>query len=620
MRLLSSPHLCYTTTMNDVIRTKLKELPTSPGVYIMRDESDTVVYVGKATNLKNRVRSYFNAGAHTQKTMALVEKVVDFDYILVASEVDALVLENTLIKKYKPHYNILLKDDKLYPFLRIDLKEDYPQVTVVRRLKADGARYFGPYMIGITTKEMLDLLHAAFPIRLCSHNLAKLPRSHRPCLNYHIGQCLAPCAGLVSREDYHEMMKGVIDFLSGNDKKVQDILTAKMHAAAEKEQFEVALSYKHRLETLDKMIRKQVVALPKDFDLDVWGVAYGAVCDVAAVLSVRGGKVVAADKIPVEVGLDDPDSLESFLYRYYSTHSLNAEEVVLGFDAPQGLEGALRTLSPKVKVIVPIQGLRKQLTDMAVANAQEYLSRSSAMVTRRENMTVGASEQLARTIGHEGRIHRMECYDISHISGTYKVGSMVVFIDGEKDPSRYRYFNIKTVEGNNDFACMQEVLTRRLERLKQGEDDSFAEVPDLLVIDGGIIQVQYALKAMRDEGYLNTSVIGLAKREETIVLRDGKEIKLPHSSLALQLLQRIRDEAHRFAITHHRARRNKATLESRLKEIEGVGDATVGVLYRQFHSFQGISEATMEELLQVPKLPVKTAEAIYKHFHEEEQK
>ena len=235
-------------------------------------------------------------------------------------------------------------------------------------------------------------------------------------------------------------------------------------------------------------------------------------------------------------------------------------------------------------------------------------------------MTVGASEQLARTIGHEGRIHRMECYDISHISGTYKVGSMVVFIDGEKDPSRYRYFNIKTVEGNNDFACMQEVLTRRLERLKAGGDDSFAEVPDLLVIDGGIIQVEYALKAMQAEGYSATSVIGLAKREETIVLRDGKEIKLPHSSLALQLLQRIRDEAHRFAITHHRARRNKATLESRLKEIDGVGDVTVKVLYRQFHSFEGIAGASLEELLATPKLPVKTAQAVYAYFHQDEQK
>ncbi len=606
----------YNRNMNDTIRTKLKELPTSPGVYIMRDESNTVVYVGKATNLKNRVRSYFNAGAHTQKTMALVDKVVDFDYILVASEVDALVLENTLIKKYKPHYNILLKDDKLYPFLRINLKEDFPQVTVVRRLKADGAKYFGPYMIGITTKEMLDLLHAAFPIRNCTHNLAKLPKNHRPCLNYHIGQCLAPCAGLVSKEEYHEMMKGVIDFLSGNDKRVQDILTAKMLSAAEKEQFEVALSYKHRLETLDKMIRKQVVALPKDFDLDVWGVAYGSVCDVAAVLSVRGGKVVAADKIPVEVGLDDPDSMESFLYRYYAQHSLNAEEVVLGFAAPEGLENALKTLSPKVRVVVPIQGLRKQLVDMAINNAQEYLSRSSAMVTRRENMTVGACEQLARTIGFGGRIHRMECYDISHISGTYKVGSMVVFIDGEKDTSCYRYFNIKTVEGNNDFASMQEVLTRRLERLKEGKDDSFGEVPDLLVIDGGIIQVEYALRAMQKEGYVNTAVIGLAKREETIVLRDGSEIKLPHSSLALQLLQRIRDEAHRFAITHHRARRNKATLESRLKEIKGVGDAMVKALYSEFHSFQAISEASVEELQKVPRLSKKTAQAIYDHFHE----
>jgi len=603
--------------MNDTIRLKLKELPTSPGVYIMRDKAGTVVYVGKATNLKNRVRSYFHAGTKTEKTMALVEKVEDFDYIICNSEIDALMLENTLIKKHKPHYNILLKDDKLYPFLRIDLKEDYPQVTVIRRLRADGAKYFGPYMIGITTREMMDLLHTAFPIRYCRHNFAKLPASHRPCLNYHIGQCLAPCVGKVSKEEYRAVIKDVIDFLHGNDKKVQEILTEKMLAASEKEEYEIALSYKNKLDTLEKMIRRQVVALPKDFNLDVWGVAYGAVADVAAVLSVRGGKVVAIDKVPVACGLDDADSLESFIYRYYTSTPLVADELVCAFDVPDGLESALSTLGKKVSVVTPQQGVRKQLADMAVANAQEYLSRSGEAVTRHENMTVGAAEQLARTIGMTGTLHRMECYDISHISGTNKVGSMVVFTDGEKDREMYRHFRIKTVEGNNDFACMQEVLTRRLERLKEGADVSFREVPDLLVIDGGIIQVEYALKAMRAAGYNDTFVIGLAKREETIVLRDGREIKLPHSSLALQLLQRIRDEAHRFAITYHRQLRETNTLRSKLLSIAGVGESTVKALYKQFRSYEGIAAATLEELNAVPKLGKKTAQNIYDYFHAE---
>ncbi len=601
--------------MNDKIRVKLQELPTSPGVYIMRDVAGTIVYVGKATNLKNRVRSYFHAGTKTEKTMALVDKVEDFDYIICNSEIDALMLENTLIKKHKPHYNILLKDDKLYPFLRIDLKEDYPQVTVIRRLKADGAKYFGPYMIGITTREMMDLLHTAFPIRHCTHNLAKLPASHRPCLNYHIGQCLAPCVGKITKEEYRAVIADVIDFLHGNDKKVQDILTAKMLAASENEDYETALAYKNKLETLEKMVRHQVVALPKDFDLDVWGVAYGAACDVAAVLSVRGGKVVAIDKIPVACGLDDPDSLESFIYRYYTTHPMVADELVCAFEVPAGLEQALATLGAKVRAVMPQQGVRKQLADMAVNNAQEYLSRSGEVVTRRENMTLGAAEQLARTIGMSGTIRRMECYDISHISGTNKVGSMVVFIDGEKDRAMYRHFRIKTVEGNNDFACMQEVLTRRLEHLKEGEDVSFREVPDLLVIDGGIIQVEYALRAMQNEGYDRTFVIGLAKREETIVLRDGREIKLPHSSLALQLLQRIRDEAHRFAITYHRHLRQTNTLRSKLLEIDGVGEATVKALYREFHSFDGIAAATVEQLEKVPSLRKATARKIYDYFH-----
>ena len=607
----------YNSLMNDTIRLKLKELPESPGVYIMRDAANTVVYVGKAANLKNRVRSYFHAGTKTEKTMALVDKVVDFDYIICNSEIDALMLENTLIKKHKPHYNILLKDDKLYPFLRIDLKEDYPQVTVIRRLKADGAKYFGPYMIGITTREMMDLLHSAFPIRHCRHNLAKLPASHRPCLNYHIGQCLAPCVGKATKEEYRKMIGDVIDFLRGNDKKVEDILTEKMLAASEREDYESALAYKNKLATLEKMIRHQVVALPKDFNLDVWGVAYGAKADVAAVVAVRGGKVVAVDKVPVASGLDDQDNLESFIYRYYTASPMVADELVLAFDAPDGLEKALSTLGKKVRVYTPQQGVRKQLADMAVNNAQEYLSRSGEAVTRHENMTVGAAEQLAKTIGMTGTIHRMECYDISHISGTNKVGSMVVFTDGEKDREMYRHFRIKTVEGNNDFACMQEVLSRRLERLKEGEDVSFREVPDLLVIDGGIIQVEYALRAMQNEGYNDTFVIGLAKREETIVLRDGREIKLPHSSLALQLLQRIRDEAHRFAITYHRHLRQTNTLKSKLLSIAGVGEETVKTLYRVFHSYEGIAAATPEDLEKVPKLSKKTAHNIYAYFHEE---
>ena len=604
--------------MKDIIRTKLAELPTSPGVYIMRDQDGTVLYVGKATNLKNRVRSYFHAGTKTAKTMALVEKVADFDYIICRSEVDALVLENTLIKKHQPHYNILLKDDKLYPFLRIDLKEDFPQVTVIRRLRADGARYFGPYMLGITTKEMLDLLHAAFPLRHCRHNLAKLPRSHRACLNYHIGQCMGPCVGKCTREEYRAMIDEVIDFLQGNDKRVAQILTERMMQAAEREEFEVALGYRQRLAVLDKMVRRQVVALPREMELDVWGLAYGAVGDVAAVISVRGGKVVAIDKQPVPYGLDDPDAQESFIYRYYLTHPLNATEVVCAFAPPANLEKALQTISPKVRVLEPKQGVRRQLADMAVSNAQEYLSRSSDQLSRHEAMTLGAAEQLARLLGMERSIHRMECYDISHISGTNKVGSMVVFVDGAPQRKLYRYFNIRTVEGNNDFACMQEVLSRRLSRLEEGADESFAEAPDLLVIDGGPIQVEYALKAMQSAGYEHTFVIGLAKREEIIVLRDGSEIRLPKSSLALQLLMRIRDEAHRFAITHHRALRAKRTLESKLLSIEGVGPVTVRALYKAFHSFEGISQATVEELQSVPRLSASTAQNIYRYFHEEE--
>ena len=600
--------------MNDKIRLKLQELPTDPGVYVMRDVDDTVIYVGKARNLKNRVRSYFNASVKTEKTMVLVSKIEDFDYIITNSEVDALVLENTLIKKHKPQYNILLKDDKLYPFLRIDVKEDYPNVKVIRRLKADGAKYFGPYMIGITTRDMLDLLHSAFPLRWCDHDLKKLPKTHRPCLYYQMGKCLAPCCGLVSKEEYGEMISKIIAFLQGDDKEIAEILTKKMMEASDKLDFENALEYKKRLSTLEKMVRSQVVALPKDFNLDVFGVAFGDKSGAMAVLTVRGGKVIAAEKFAVPVTLDDTGGLSDFIYQYYSSRPLS-DEAVCSFEVEDALKEALANLG-KINVVIPKQGVRKQLTDMADANASEFLSRSEEIISRKDKMTLGATAQLAQTLGLSGTLGRIECYDISNISGTDKVSSMVVFENGEKAAKMYRRFKIKTVQGANDFASMKETIDRRLKRLAEGEDESFSRRPDLMVIDGGIGQVGYAVQAMEENGYGDIPVIGLAKREETIVLPSGKEISLQKDSFALRLLQRIRDEAHRFAITFHRKLRFQRTLESKLKEVNGVGDATVKKLYAHFKSFDAIKGATKEELAKVVNKNV--AEALYNKFREEE--
>lgn len=596
--------------MNDKIQLKIKELPQDPGVYIMRDADGTVIYVGKARNLKNRVRSYFNSSVKTEKTYALVEKIEDFDYIIAKSEVDALVLENTLIKKYKPHYNILLKDDKLYPFLRIGIKEDFPSVRIIRRLKADGAKYFGPYMIGITTNDMLDLLHSAFPLRWCDKELT-FSKNTRPCLYHQLGKCLAPCCIESARVEYSKMIEKVIAFLQGDDKEIREILQSKMMSASENLDFESALEYKKRIETLDKMVRSQIVAIPRDLELDVFGFAFGDLSHSSAVMTVRAGKVIAVEKFALPL-MDREDCVTDFIYQYYATHPMLCKEIVCSEEVGEALPEALSTFG-KARLIVPKMGIRKQLTEMADVNAREYLTRSNEIVSRKEKMTLGATKQLASVIGVKTDLNRIECYDISHISGTDKVSSMVVFTAGEKDGEMYRRFKIKTVEGSNDFACMKETLARRLNRLIEGKDLSFSQKPDLMIIDGGIGQVEYACEAIRESGVVGINVIGLAKREETIVMPDGREINLSHDSFALRLIQRIRDEAHRFAITYHRKLRDKRTLESKLKEVKGIGDQTVKKLFARFKSFDNIAKADIDELEKV--ISHNVAVRLYEYFH-----
>ncbi len=608
--------------MNDIIRTKLKELPTDSGVYQMKDEGGAIIYVGKAKNLKNRVRSYFNASPKAEKVLAMVAKVADFDYIITRTEEEALVLENTLIKLHKPFYNILLKDDKLYPFLRIDTQEDYPRVEIIRRLKHDNARYFGPYMVGISAAEMLRLIHSAFPIRDCRLNMNKIPKSHRPCLNAHIGRCLAPCGGGVTREEYHAVIREVISFLKGNDKTIRENLERKMREASEAMQYEQAMRYRDALASLDKMIRRQIAALPKDYNIDVFGVASGGDGMAVATVIVRGGKMVGAEKFAIrDAGLDLADTLSSFINRYYDA-GVVAEEVVSAVELPDA-EALSRLLSDKkgekVLVSTPKAGVRKQLADIAMNNAVEYLSRSTAELSRKERLTTGACRQLAEILSLDSPLERIECYDISHISGTDKVSSMVVFTGGEKDAKMYRTFRIKTVEGNNDFACMKETLSRRFARLAEGTDASFGSRPDLLVIDGGIGQVKYAMEAMTEAGE-SIPMIGLAEREEIIVLPSGEEIVLPKSSFALRLLMRIRDEAHRFAITFHRKLRAKRSVKSLLLDIEGMGEKRVTLLHKAFGSLEAIADASVDDIAAVKGIPRPLAESIAAFFRERKAK
>lgn len=605
----------------DMIRQKLKDLPTQSGVYIMKSQSGQILYVGKARNLKNRVNQYFaNSSNKTEKTIRLVSHIADFEYIITANEIEALVLENNLIKKHKPPYNIMLKDDKSYPFVRINVKQDFPKVEVVRKLKNDGAKYFGPYMQGITSKDILQLVESAFCLRSCSHDLSRLPKSHRPCLNYHINRCLAPCDGHCSKEAYAKQIEGVISFLSGNDKKVAALLEEKMTAAAEREDFELAIFYRRKLEVLDKLVRRQVTALPKDFDLDIFAIATNGLNSVVSVLFVRGGKLVGGDKQVVnDLAPSDEVVLSNFILAYYDKVKYIADEVVVASAIDEAeLLGQYLTQKKgsKVNIILPHQGIRRQLADMALNNAGDYLEKSLSIKEREDNMTLGAIMQLQEYLGLPNMPIRMECYDISHVQGTDKVASMVVFSNGAPNKAHYRKFKMKYALGNDDFAGLQEALTRRIDELAKGEDESFATRPDLLVIDGGKGQLSSVVEILQSKGADDISVIGLAKREEEVfVPHQSQPIILPRNSYALKVLQRIRDEAHRFAITFHRSLRQKRQTHSKLLVIDGVGEKRVKALFDAFKNLENIKNATVKDLLLVKCIDRRAAENIYNHFH-----
>lgn len=609
--------------MNEVIAQKLKDLPSQPGVYLMRSQSGELLYIGKARSLKNRVRQYFGSPKNkTQKVLIMVSKIADFDYIITRNEIEALVLENNLIKKHKPPYNILLKDDKAYPFIKIRVKDDYPKIEVVRKLKKDDSKYFGPYMQGISAKEITDLIASAFPLRTCNINMSKVPSSHRPCLNNHINRCLAPCSGNVSKEEYHKIVNEVVKFLSGNDKSIAGILKSKMARASAEEDFELAIYYRDKLAVLDKIIRKQVTALPNESNLDIFAVSSNGMYTVASVLVVRGGKLLGGDKQVInDASLSPEIALGNFIISYYDNAPMLADEVITDIeldDAELIAEYLSEYKGKKVNVITPIQGVRRQLADMAESNARDYLVKCVGEAERRENMTIGGVLQLQEYLGLKRLPMRMECFDISHISGTDMVSSMVVFNGGESDKKMYRKFKIKTVEGNNDFACMKETLIRRLNHLSEEETDaSFSQSPDLIVVDGGKGQLSYALEALAQTGHKNMQIISLAEREEEVYLPNRSEpVILPRDSFALTLLQRIRDEAHRFAITFHKQLRAKRQTASELKEIKGIGDKTVAALFDKFKTMANIKAAQIDELAMVKGVNIRQAEAIYAHFRQ----
>ncbi len=606
--------------MTEIVTEKLKMLPTDPGVYIMKNAEGTVIYVGKAKNLKNRVKQYFYTGVKTDKVMAMVSHVSDFDYIITPTEIDALTLENNLIKKHKPRYNILLKDDKTYPYLAVNLKEPFPTFRITRKIRRDGSRYFGPYMGGVSVREVLEILSLAFSLRPCATPIVP-EKPRRPCLNYHIKRCMAPCAGLCTAQEYREKVDAAIDFLNGNEYNVEKILRARMLNAAANEEFEQAANYRDKLGMLEKVKEKRLVAINRFLDADIVSFVTNNVYSAVNLLVIRKGVMLGGKSFSMEeASFDRAEALAEFIARYYKEGAEVPDEIVVNAEGDFSLlEEYFKEKSGKiVNILCPKMGVRKQLSEMAEKNAADYLEKTVDKIRHKEDRTVLACRRLQEALRLSRYPRRMECYDISHISGVDKVGSMVVFADGEPERDSYRRFKIRTVEGSNDFACLQEVLKRRLGKLGTEEEERFPR-PDLIVIDGGKGQLSSVKEIFDGMGVEGIDLVSLAKREEEVFTLFSREsVRLDHSDYALQVLQRLRDEAHRFAITYHRTLRGKRALSSVLDGIEGIGRKRRMALMERFKDIYEIEKASVSQLTEVAGIGKKQAEAIVAYFSKEE--
>ncbi len=605
------------------ISTKLKNLPDEPGVYIMYDKNGNVLYVGKAKNLKNRVRQYFHLSTNkTEKVLAMLSHVETFEYIITASETDALSLENTLIKKHTPPYNILLKDDKQYPYIKVDLSAEFPKFVATRKFSRDKYKYFGPITQG-GVKTYLEILATAFPTITCNYNFNKLPKNFRACLNYHIGRCPAPCIGKISKEEYRKTINSAVAFLEGkNESEVKRILTEKMMQASEKMMYEQALNYKRYLELVDKISQQRIVVLNKIVDYDMFAIVGNGKNCVVNHTMIRDGKVVFSQNNAItDAGIEEAQTLSSFLSEYCENINLCGEIYtnILLPDENELSEVIYKKTGIKTTIRCPQKQEKKKLVDMSYRNAVEFLTKSQNEIDKKYNSTQGAVLQLKELLHLKILPKRVECYDISNVQGVDKVASMVVFTNGQKDASQYRRFKIKTVQGANDFASMKEVLSRRFERMKQN-DGVFGKTPDLIVVDGGLGQLEYARQAMQESG-VEVQLVSLAKREELVyVLGTNEPIYLPRNSYALNLLINIRDESHRFAITYFRKLHNKNSVRSALQDVEGIGEKRRIALNKKYKSMDNLKQATIDDIAQTDGMNKPTAERLFNWLHEGEKK
>lgn len=598
------------------IADKLATLPDNPGVYLMKNAEGKIIYVGKAVNLKNRVRSYFRTlPPEALKTKALVRNIADFEYIIVDSEVEALVLECNLIKKYRPKYNISLKDDKTYPYLKIT-NEDFPRVIITRNYLKDGGKYFGPYPSVTVLRETLELLRSIFPFRVCKQHKFT---NERPCLNYQIKRCYAPCCGKISKEDYAQLIAKINDFFDGRHEELLADLTMQMNQAAEELHFEQAARLRDQIRGIERAISDQKAVLAGNDDKDVLGMAISSTEIIMQIFFIRSGKIVGRENYSLREMTDDSESeiLAAFIKQFYLDNQFVPPNILLPTEPDDAaiLEQWLsEKRGSKVAFSVPKRGQQKELVDLVVRNATEELQKKGERALADNERLLGALEELKEALYLPKLPKRIECYDISNTQGTESVASMVVFVDGKAKKDQYRKFRIKTVIGPNDFASMNEVLTRRLGHMDT--DVKFAkDNPDLIIVDGGKGQLAFAVRALNEMGYGDIPIAGLAKKEEILFLPGCDEgVYLPRDSQGLYLVQRIRDEAHRFAITYHRSLRGKRNLASVLDDIPGVGAKRKQALLKHFGSLSKIAQATSEEIAQVDGIGTVLAEEIYQYL------
>ena len=595
--------------MQSKIQEQLKLLPTNPGVYLMKNEQAKIIYVGKAINLKNRVKSYFQSSKnHSPKVKSMVEKISDFEYIITANEIEALILECNLIKKYRPKYNISLRDDKTYPYIKVTLNEDYPTVSITRKILKDGAKYFGPYTSAGAVHEVLNLLKKLFQIRSCRQMNTK-----RPCLEFHIKRCLAPCTGRVAKSEYREMIKSLCLFLEGRNEVVLKELTNRMQIAAENFQFELAAKLRDQVLAIEKISAKQNIIIGSS-DQDIIGLARKADEACIQIFFIRSGKMIGRDHFLLNGTEDETDSalLNAFLEQYYNKATFIPKEILLPVEI-ENEEILSAWLSQKkngkVSFGLPQRGVKKEMVLMANDNAVVVLEEQMIKNSAGLEQTVGAMKDLGRYLRMEKELKRIECFDISHIQGSETVASMVVFSNGAPDKQEYRRYKLKSVEGKpDDFKSMQEVVGRRYRQ-------SDGIMPDLIIIDGGKGQLNSALEIIRALGHYQIPVVGLAKQFEYVFLEGQSEpVILPPNSKALYLIQRIRDEAHRFAITYHRKLRHKRNLVSVLDHIEGIGPTRRKALWDAFGSIAEIKKAKITDLTAVPGISENIANNIVKYF------